>query len=200
MPSTNSPRPRAASAAGQAAPATWVALLRGVNVGKAKRVPMADWRALLTGLGCTDVATLLNSGNAVFRAPAGDAAALAKRIEGAMAGHFGFEVPVVVLSTPVLSAAVADNPIVVDEAAHSRFLVVFAQDAAALQALGGVAALVVPPERLVVGRHAAYLHCANGVLQSKAGEALMGKAGKAVTTRNWATVLKLQALAAQTPG
>ncbi len=48
----------------------YVALLRGVNVGKAKRVPMADLRAVLAGLDCTDVATLLNSGNAVFRSKA----------------------------------------------------------------------------------------------------------------------------------
>ena len=47
---------------------TFIALLRGVNVGKAKRVPMAEFRTLLAGLGYTGVATLLNSGNAVFRA------------------------------------------------------------------------------------------------------------------------------------
>ena len=46
----------------------YVALLRGVNVGRAKRVPMADWRALLEELGCEGVRTILNSGNAVFRA------------------------------------------------------------------------------------------------------------------------------------
>ena len=53
---------------------------------------------------------------------------------------------------------------------------------------------VVPPEQFLLGREAAYLHCARGILESKAGEALVGKAGKAATTRNWATVLKLQAL------
>ena len=52
---------------------TFVALLRGVNVGKAKRVPMAEFRKLLAALGYTGVATLLNSGNAVFRATSGAA-------------------------------------------------------------------------------------------------------------------------------
>ncbi|MEX8500212.1 MAG: hypothetical protein AB3X40_07370, partial [Leptothrix ochracea] len=51
-----------------------------------------------------------------------------------------------------------------------------------------------PPEQFLIGKNAAYLHCATGILESKAGEALLGKAGKSVTTRNWATVLKLQAL------
>ncbi len=51
-----------------------------------------------------------------------------------------------------------------------------------------------PPEQFAVGKNAAYLLCAAGILESKAGEALLGKAGKSATTRNWATVLKLRAL------
>ena len=47
------------------------------------------------------------------------------------------------------------------------------------------------PERFIVTNVAAFLHCPAGVLQSRVGEALLGKAGKRVTTRNWATVLKL---------
>ena len=47
----------------------YIALWRGINVGKAKRLAMADLKALLAELGATDVATLLNSGNAVFDAP-----------------------------------------------------------------------------------------------------------------------------------
>jgi uncharacterized protein (DUF1697 family) len=50
------------------------------------------------------------------------------------------------------------------------------------------------PERLIVTEHAAYLYCPDGILQSKVGEAMLGKAGKGVTTRNWATVLKIHAL------
>jgi uncharacterized protein (DUF1697 family) len=65
----------------------FVALLRGINVGKAKRVPMADLRALLIGLGHTHVATLLNSGNAVFQAGGGSCARHAKDISGAIAAR-----------------------------------------------------------------------------------------------------------------
>ena len=56
------------------------------------------------------------------------------------------------------------------------------------------AELVGPSEHFLLGKHAAYLHCPNGILQSQAGEALLGKVGTKVTTRNWATVLKLQKL------
>ena len=56
--------------------------------------------------------------------------------------------------------------------------------------------LVMPPESFVLGKYAAYLYCANGILESKAGEALLGKLGRSATTRNRATTLKLHALAA----
>jgi uncharacterized protein (DUF1697 family) len=63
-----------------------------------------------------------------------------------------------------------------------------------------IESLVVPPERFALGKNAVYLLCAAGILESKAGEALLGKVGKSATTRNWATVLKLQALASRREG
>jgi uncharacterized protein (DUF1697 family) len=154
---------------------TFVVLLRGVNVGKAKRVPMAAFRDLLAGLGYTNVVTLLNS------------AALATELE--------VEVPVIVKSAAELAAIVAENPIKVDAEARSRFLVAFTQETGALASLAAIQPLVAAPEKFAIGRHAAYLFCAAGILQSKAGEALLGKVGRAATTRNLATTLKLHALA-----
>lgn len=175
--------------------ATYVALLRGVNIGNAKRVPMADLRDVLAGLGCTEVATLLNSGNAVFKSKARSGSGCAKTIAPALVDRFGFDVPVVVKSAPELSAIVAGNPLRFTKADHSRLLVAFAQDVGNLASLRGLESLVVPPEQFAIGSHGAYLLCASGQLESKAGAALLGKAGRAATTRNWATVLKLHALA-----
>ena len=172
----------------------FAALLRGVNVGKASRLPMADFKQLLQGLGFTDVATLLNSGNAVFTSSGGSALDHANRIAGALAETLGLKVSVVVKSSDELAAAVAGNPFTVPEADHSKFLVAFANDRAALQALEGLQVVIQPHERLVVGREAAYLYCARGILDSQAGKALLGKVGQSVTTRNWATTLKLLAL------
>ena len=182
------------AAAGEAL-TTFVALLRGVNVGKAKRVPMADLRALLAGLGYTDVTTLLNSGNAVFRAGKGSSARHAADIAAAIAAQLAVDVPVIVKSQRELARIVTENPIAAREEQHSRFLVAFVQDGKALPGIATIAALVVPAEQFAVGGDAAYLLCAAGILDSKAGEALLGKAGRAATTRNWATVLKLLALA-----
>ncbi len=174
---------------------TFVALLRGVNVGQARRVPMATLRALLSDLGYTGVATLLNSGNAVFRAPRGTPSSHAAAIAVALAEELKAEVPVIVKSAEELAAIVTECPIQADVPDHSRFLVAFVQETRVLSSLTSIEPLVEPPERFAIGSQAAYLLCAAGLLESKAAQALLGKVGKAATTRNWATVLKLQGLA-----
>ena len=175
----------------------FVALLRGINVGKAKRIPMADLRALMGELGFTNVATLLNSGNAVFHAAKGTPARHAEALAAAIASRMQFEVPVIVKSAKELAAVVSGNSLTDAVTNPSHCLVVFVQDSTALPALDFITPLVKPPEQFAIGTHAAYLHCATGILDSKAGEALLSKAGKSATTRNWATVLKLLALANQ---
>ena len=169
-------------------------LLRGVNVGKANRVPMAEFRALLEALGHSDVKTLLNSGNAVFTSTRRSADKLADEIGAGLRERFGVTTPVVVKSASELQAIVEGNPIVPPEGEHGRFLVAFAMAPDRLTALVSLRPLLLPGERLAVTAHAAYLHCANGLLESRAGEALLGKVGKGVTSRNWGTVIKLAAL------
>lgn len=170
-------------------------LLRGVNVGRGKRLPMAALKAILESLGCTEVKTLLNSGNAVFRSQDLSATQLATSVGAAIQTQLQLSPTAIVKSATELSAIVRANPIQLPTEEHARFLVVFAPDSQTLQHLRAIEPLVRAPERFVIGDKAAYLHCPKGLLQSKAGEALLGKVGKGVTTRNWATVLKLEALA-----
>jgi uncharacterized protein (DUF1697 family) len=173
----------------------FIALLRGVNVGKAKRVPMAALRELLAGLGYTGVATLLNSGNAVFRAAQSSPAVLAAAIEKAIASRLGVDVPVIVKSAKELSAIAAANTLAAAALDPSRLLVVFVQDRKALAQLAAIGLLVKTPEQFVIGADAAYLDCPGGILESRAAKALLGSAGLSATTRNWATVQKLLAMA-----
>src|SRR6202162_5399788 len=161
---------------------TFVALLRGVNVGKAKRVPMAELRALLSGLSYKGVATLLNSGNAVFHAPRGTPAKHSTDIAAAISPQLKVEVPVIVKSASELAAILSENPVRAGSQEHPRLLVAFVQDTEALSSLAAIKSLVVPPEKFAVGKNAAYLLCAAGILESKAWEALL-KAGKSATTR-----------------
>jgi uncharacterized protein (DUF1697 family) len=172
----------------------FVVLLRGVNVGKGNRVLMADFRALLEALGQTDVRTLLNSGNAAFTSTSRSTTKLATDIAVGLQTRFDVTTPVIVKSANEFRAIVDGNPITPPEADHSRFLVAFAMDPGRLAELGALEPLLHPGERLAVTEHAAYLHCAGGLLESRAGEALLGKAGKGITTRNWATTLKLSAM------
>lgn len=166
-----------------------IALWRGINVGKAKRLAMADLKALLAELGATHVTTLLNSGNAVFdmKKKLG-----ADKIRAAVAEKLGVDAAVI-LKTAAEWAAIAAQPIEEADDA-SRLLVAIPANADALQAVAGIVAA--SGERYVVTAHAAYLWCGNGILESKAAVALLKQLGEAGTTRNWATVQKLAALAA----
>jgi uncharacterized protein (DUF1697 family) len=174
--------------------ARFVALLRGVNVGKTRRVAMADLRALLESLGYTGVRTLLNSGNAVFDAPARAPATHARRIQDALSSELGIDALVIVKSARDFAAAVAGNALAEGAGDPSRLLVAFTHDAPSLAALTSLASLACPSDKLLVGKHAAYVWCADGLLESKVAVAMLSGLGASGTTRNWATVAKLQAL------
>ena len=155
---------------------------------------MAGFRAALEELGHTEVQTLLNSGNAVFSSASRSPAKLATDIAASVQARFAVVTPVIVKSAAEFAAIVTNNPIAPPESESSRFVVAFAMGRSNIQELASLQSLLQPGERLAITEHAAYLHCAGGLLQSKAGEAILGKAGRSVTTRNWGTTLKLASL------
>jgi uncharacterized protein (DUF1697 family) len=171
----------------------YIALLRGINVGRAKRVAMAELRELLEGLGYTQVTTLLNSGNVVFEAGRTSSAKAAAAIEVAIEGHFKFPVPVIVITAQELHTAIADNPFPEACANPSQFLLAFVADAAALNKATPLLAQTWEPDALALADKTAYIWCAGGILESKLVQAFTRATGATITTRNWATVLKLQA-------
>lgn len=173
-----------------------IALLRGINVGKAKRIAMADLRALVAGLGHARVRTVLNSGNVLFGAARGDTARLAAAIEAAIAARCGFASRVVVVTAADLAAIVRENPLLDVATNPSRLLVAFVAKPAALDAAGPLLREPWAPDALAVGSRAAYLWCPDGVIDSRLAQAFGRQLGEAATTRNWSTVLKLQAAAA----
>jgi len=150
---------------------------------------MADLKALLTELGATDVKTLLNSGNAVYdcKKKLG-----ADKIRAAVVEKLGVDAAVILKTAAEWAVIAAESPIP-EADDHSRLLVAITTDAATLKAAEGIGTM--GDERFVVTPHAAYLWCANGILESKAGVQLLKKLGEGGTTRNWATVGKLNALA-----
>src|SRR3954470_19121584 len=115
---------------------TLVALVRGINnIGKTARVSMAELRSVFTGLGYTNVVTLLNSGNVVFRAPRGAPAKHSANIAAAIVTQLKVDAAVIVKSVGELGAILSENPIEAEADQHSRFLVAFAQESKTLSTL-----------------------------------------------------------------
>lgn len=172
----------------------FVALFRGINVGKAKRIAMADLRALLGRMGYTEVQTLLNSGNAIFASTATSASRHAKAIREAVASELGVDALVIVKSAQDIANVVAGNALGTVASDPSRLLVALTQEANALQTLAALGACNWGNESLHLAPHAAYVWCADGILQSPAAAALLKGLAEQGTTRNWATVEKIHAL------
>jgi len=174
--------------------ARYVALLRGINVGRAKRIGMADLRELLAGLGYTDVATLLQSGNAVFTATGRSNGSIEQAIERAIAGRYGFDVRVLVRTREEFAAAVEANPLPVPDG--SRFLVSFLDRDPHAARVRDLAPAGFEPERFAFGSKVLYLWCANGITGSALLAAVSDqRLGVVATARNWNTITKLLALA-----
>lgn len=177
--------------------ARYVALLRGINVGGNKKVPMAQLRALVEGLGFTGVTTLLQSGNVVFTSKAKKKPAdLEKQLERAIEGEFGFDVSVLVRTRDELAAAIAANPLEGAEEAPSKFLVTFLSGKPEPEALKKLDPMAYQPDEFkVVGREL-YARFPNGIGRSKLAAVLASaRLGVTATARNWATVTKLLELA-----
>jgi uncharacterized protein (DUF1697 family) len=178
--------------------ANQVALLRGINVGKGKRVTMIALRSLVENLGYGEVRTLLNSGNVVFSAPKAAARDAASRIENALAAVVGFSARVTVLSAAELATVIEENPLLKIADNPSRLLVALLKDPADRLKLAPLSKQDWGKDALGVGTRAAYLWCAEGIIASKLNESVNRLLGDRVTSRNWATILKLRDMMAGT--
>jgi uncharacterized protein (DUF1697 family) len=175
-----------------------VALIRGINVGRGNRVSMADLRALMVDLGHTNVRTLLNSGNLLFKSKGRGVAKIAACMEAAITAKCGFSPAVMVMTVQDLDRIVDENPLLHAVTDHAKHLVAFVAHPKYLEPLRPMLKESWKPDALAITQRAAYLWCATGILDGKVSPAFSRKAGATVTTRNWATVLKLQAAAKDT--
>jgi uncharacterized protein (DUF1697 family) len=175
------------------AKARHVALIRGINVGRAKRVAMADLKLLIEDFGYSEVRTLLNSGNVVFTTSDAPSKA-ASRIEKALVLRLNVEARVVVLTAAELANVIADNPLldVVDDPA--RHLVAVPLERTDLSRLKPLLEEEWGDDAFAMGACAAYLWCTTGILESPLLKAVSRALKNAVTTRNWTTMLKLREL------
>jgi uncharacterized protein (DUF1697 family) len=168
-----------------------IALIRGINVGRAKRIAMADLRRMVEGLGHDNVRTLLNSGNVVFEATRPRMSKLAEAMEAGIARTFGISARVVVVAASDLTTIIDENPLRAVAGDPARYMVAFVASPSTLTRAKSLLDEAWTPEAFAIGAKAAYLWCANGVADSKLAKAFARAVGDAATMRNWATVLKL---------
>jgi uncharacterized protein (DUF1697 family) len=171
---------------------TYVALLRGINLGARNKIAMADLRDLFEAIGAEDVTTYVQSGNVVFRSASRSAEKLEREIEKRIKADLGLEVAVLVRTRAQLAKLVDGDPFRDPKTVHVTFL---AQKPTAARVR------TLDPERSpgdefrVIGRDV-YLRCPNGYGPSKFSNAYFEKQlAVAATTRNWRTVAKLAELA-----
>lgn len=171
-----------------------MALIRGINVGRAKRVAMGDLKALVEDLGYRSVRTLLNSGNVVFTSTRGQPAAAAARIEEGLVRRLGVSARVLVITAMELEAIVKDNPLAAVAKDPSRLMVSVLGNPTDRSRLEPLTRESWEPDALAVGSRVAYLWCSRGILESRLAEAVDRVLGEATTARNWNTMQKLYAL------
>lgn len=176
-------------------PQTYVALLRGINLGAHNKVSMADLRALFASLGADDVETYVQSGNIIFtsrdRPPE-----LTEAIEARIRRDLGLNVTVLLRTNAELAKVLAGNPFSRGGREPTKLHVTFLAekpDRAHTRTLDPKRSE--PDEFRVVGQEI-YLHCPNGYGRSKLSNAYFEQQlGVAATTRNWKTVTTLAELA-----
>ncbi|KAI9008720.1 hypothetical protein DFJ74DRAFT_364985 [Hyaloraphidium curvatum] len=167
-------------------------LLRGVNVGGANRIAMADFARIVAAAGSTDVRTLLNSGNAVCTTEL-DADALAGAVHDLLVAELDLDVPVISRTKEDIDAVAALNPLSAVATDPSRTLVVFLDRAPLPDAVRALEALKRGDEVWELHGRELHLWLPNGVARSASNRALTkGVLGPGWTGRNWATVLKIR--------
>jgi uncharacterized protein (DUF1697 family) len=172
----------------------WAALLKGVNVGGNRKLPMAELRALVESLGYGNAKTLLASGNIVFDAP-GTAAAIVAELEAALAGH-GCRTDVLLRDLAQIDAVIAANPFPHAAADHpSHLLVVFHRDPFPAELIDKLPEIYTGPERLHAEGRELFVDYPENIGDSKLDRAMSKLKFPAIATgRNWNTLGKLRAM------
>lgn len=173
---------------------TYVALLRGINVGGRNTLPMKELRALLADLGCRDVKTYIQSGNVVFRSARKDAAKLSNGIAREIKSRRGFEPHVLVFAATDFAQAVDMNPFP-DAASDPKSLHLgFLDTMPGSPDLEKLGSLKSESERCQLRGRVFYLHAPDGVARSKLAANAEKSLGVSMTDRNWRTVGRIMAM------
>jgi uncharacterized protein (DUF1697 family) len=173
---------------------TFLALLRGINVGGANKVPMKELRRTFENLGLENVRTYLQSGNVIFESRS-TAKRLAAEIEDAISEAFGLKISVVLRTRPELKRVATGNPFLTENAKPTSLHVMFLAARASPKAIKTLDPDRSPPDEFEVRGREVYLWFPNGSARSKlTTDYFESKLGTRATARNWNTITKVLAL------
>ena len=167
--------------------ASFIALLRAVNVGGTGKLPMRELKEICEASGLADVRTYIASGNVVFTSGKSEAA-VKKALEARLQAYAGKPVGVLVRSATEMKAVLTDNPF--PKAPANRIVAVFLDAAPPADTLAAIRGR--KDEQIGLGRREIYIHYGEGMAKSK----LVVPAAKTGTARNMNTVAALAKLAA----
>jgi len=171
-----------------------ISFIRGINVGKAKRVAMKELRALVGELGFTNVRTLRNSGNVIFDTTRAKGKTASRKIEKELYARLGVAARVITLAEDEWQVIITGNPLEEIATEPSRFLAAILENPEDRSLLLPLTQQEWIPEIIELNHRVAYLWCPGGVLASPLVKAVSGILGEKVTTRSWATMLKIDAM------
>ena len=173
----------------------YVALLRGVNLARNRRLDMKALAGLLEELGYEDSRTFLQSGNAVLTSPK-SAAQVKRELERRIAADLGLETEVFVRTKAQLAKVVAANPLEQVATNPSWYQVNFLESKLPAKTARELEDADVAPEQVVVLGREIYAWYPSGMQRTGLAQLLTArKLGVSATARNWNTVTKLLALA-----
>jgi uncharacterized protein (DUF1697 family) len=170
---------------------TYVLLLRGINVGGRRALPMKELTAILEDLGCRNVQTYIQSGNAVMQCAAKTSSQLAARLAAEVNKRRGFEPQILLLEQESLERAIVANPFPEATSDAKSLHLGFLSEVPRKPDLSKLAALKSKSERFELIDRVFYLHAPDGIGRSKLAASTERLLGVPMTDRNWQTVCKL---------
>lgn len=175
---------------------TYIALLRGINVSGQKKILMAELRELLTKLGLMNVRTYIQSGNVIFESNQKDTQKLELSIHESINKHYGFEVPILVLTSKDLQLIFNACPLDEKQKTESYFMLLYAVPDEKL--VEEISKMSYEKERFFIINKCIYFHSSIGYGNSKFNNNFFERKLKVTATaRNYKTMVKLLSLSAQ---
>lgn len=174
---------------------TYVALLRGINVGARHRLPMADLTLMFQSCGGCAVRTYIQSGNVLFRATDAEARRVEGAVKAALVERLGNDIPIVLRTGAELARIVSESPFLGSQGDSRSLHVGFLRDRPTSARIADLDPRRSPPDEFAVRGREIYLRLPNGAARTKLTNRYFDRTlGTSSTFRNWRTVLKLAEL------